>query len=225
MASHNEEAVYERGPADHLSTSCFSFPCLSHSWMSDCLCVLPFPSFLFAAWLLLSLTSLWGVSPWWCSFHQRTLGLERCPAVLIASQRRPGLGSEVVIYSPSIKKLVPFLDLNPGTPIPITEFFLQQHRTPQRFSLTSTVIPLRLLFLYPLFWHFSLGFRILPELGFPPVFLFLCFFSRCSFSLLRGSWRKYSPWPLFSPFCSPWVGCLFSKIKCKNLPKPVFSLP
>lgn len=63
LASHNEEAVYEPGHADHLSASCFSFPCLSHSWMSDRLCVLPFPSFLFAVWLLLSLTSLWGVSP------------------------------------------------------------------------------------------------------------------------------------------------------------------
>lgn len=134
FTSHNEEAMYELGPADHLSTSYFSFLCLSHPWMSDCLCVLPFPSFLFAAWLLLSLTSLWGVSLWWCSFDQGTLGLERCPAVLTALQRRVGQGSEVVTYSPSIKKLVPLLEWNPGTPIPITEFFLQQHLTPpQRF--------------------------------------------------------------------------------------------
>lgn len=207
FASHNEEAVYELGPADHLSTSYFSFPCLSHPWMSDCLCVLLFPSFLVAAWLLLSLTSLWGVSLWWCSFDQGTLGLERCPAVLTALQRRVGPGSEVVTYSPSIRKLVPLLEWNPGTPVPITEFFLQQHLTPPQrfFPPLQLLFPLDSFFCNPFsgisLWVSGCYLSLVLLLS---AYLFFRFFSRCSFFLLRGSWWKYSPWNLFSPVCNPW---------------------
>lgn len=167
----------------HLISLFLAYPT---SWMSECLCVLPdccSPE-------LISGESL--MMPWWPAHGM--LGLGRCledhlePTTI---QRRPGPGSGVMIYSLSIKKLVPLLDWNPGALIPIAEISLPQCLSPLLFLLNSFYsIPFSGISLWVLGCYLSLVL-------FLSFHLFFCFFPSFSLFLLRGAWLKCSPWALF----------------------------
>lgn len=143
----------------HLNSS---FPSLSHllnEWMSVCL---PFPSFLSAAWLLLSLTYHWGVpddallaNSWGAG-----TGGNLVPTTL---QKRPHPGSEATTYSLQWRNWC-HCWMEPRDPN-------SRHWVLASIHLSALLTPPQLLFLHSLFWHLSLGFMMLPELGSPSSFL------------------------------------------------------